>query len=308
MVRTRKYGLVCVAAIAALALYLMGLLTSAAAVFAAEPPKPEEKADPLVSGWLKVCSAHAQDYRMYPVGKPDNVFKLLPNPVFRHSQPVRGDDIGAVWLWVGEDGRPAAVGTVFAYSGGAGGEGFRFVAHEFHSLYEQPLQAVWRGQAQWSPKQAGVDWKPIPSAPAPAAFPAGRLRQMGELARQFHGHEIDSKKGRWELRLVPKPVHRYQPKTADTVQDGALFVFCQGTDPEIFLGIEARRVTGVYQWHYASAAFSDYEVYLRHQETEVWASPRGSYNDRTAPHWWNGRIERTRLPEDTTKPPAEDPS
>jgi hypothetical protein len=291
----------------AIAMAVIGLLTCAAAIVGAEPPKPEEKADLLVPRWLKVCFAHAQDYRIHPVGKPDNVFKLLPTPVFRHSAPVRGsDDIGAVWLWVGEDGRPAVVGTVFTYSGGAGGGGYRFVAHEFHSLYEEPLEATWRGRMQWSPKQAGVDWKPIPSAPAPAASPAERLRQMGELARQFQGHEFDFKNSRWELRLVTKPVYRYELKKTDMVQDGTLFFFCQGTDPEIVLGIEARRVANGYQWHYSSASFSDYEVHLRHHETEVWAPPRGTPNDRTASHWWYGRVERTRLPEgdETTAPPS----
>jgi hypothetical protein len=189
------------------------------------------------------------------------------------------------------------VGTVFAYSGGAGGDGYRHVAHEFHSLSEEPFVATWRDKKQWSPKKPGLEWKPIPGAPKPADSPAQRLRQMGELARQFHGHEVDFRGGRWELRLVPKPVYRYELKKTEAVEDGALFVFCQGTDPEIFLGIEARRTQAGYQWHYACAAFSDYELHMRHQETELWNPPRETYDNRTAPHWWNGVIERTRLPE-----------
>jgi hypothetical protein len=234
---------------------LLGM--NAGAVFAAEgaakepAAKPGDDSSKLVSDWLKVCKSHAVGYVIRPEGKPTSVFKLLPDPVFRHSQPVRGDDIGAVWLWVDENGRPAAVGTVFAYSGGAGGDGYRQVAHEFHSLSDEPIVATWRDKKQWSPNKPGLEWKPIPGAPKPADSEAQRLWQMREFARQFQGHEADPRGGRWELRLVPKPVYRYELKKTEAVQDGALFVFCQGTDPEIFLGIEARRTQAGYQWHYS---------------------------------------------------------
>ncbi|MHB8953040.1 MAG: hypothetical protein ACYC4U_08655 [Pirellulaceae bacterium] len=287
------------------AIGVVGLLTSAGAVTWAQTSKPEATVNRLVTDWLEVCSSHAKDYQIHPSDKPDNVFKLLPNPIFRHSQPVRGDDIGAVWLWVDDNGRPGVVGTVFAYTGGAGSDGYRHVTHEFHSLSDEPIVATWRNKRQWSPVKPGLEWNPIPVAPTPADSPAQRMRQMGELARQFHGHEVDSTGGRWELRLVPKPVYHYALKETAVVQDGALFVFCQGTDPEIFVSIEARRTQSGYQWNYACAAFSDYELHMRHQETEVWAAPRETYAIATAAHWWNGQIEPAPLREDTTKPPAE---
>jgi hypothetical protein len=55
------------------------------------------------------------------------------------------------------------------------------------------------------------------------------------------------------------------------------------------------------------AAFSDYKLYVRHQETEVWNPPVETYDNRRAPHWWNGVIERTRLPEVLMKPSAKNP-
>ena len=259
--------------------------------------QPEADTAKLVKAWLAVCKDHAEAYVISPATKPEEKFKMLPEPIFRHTQPVRGDDIGAVWLWVRADGRPAAVGTVFAFSYNAGGGGYRWVSHEFHSLLDQPLLALWRGKKQWAPTKPGLEWKPIPGSPAPADSPARRGRQMTELSGQFQAHEIDSRGNRWELRLVAKPVYRYGLKKTDAVLDGALFVFCQGTDPEIFLLIEARPTAEGPRWFYACAAFSDYELHMRHRETEVWTVPHGTSNDRAAEHWWFGYVERTRLPE-----------
>ncbi len=251
----------------------------------------------LTEAWLKVCASHATDYEIYPAGKPEDKLELLPQPVFRHSQPVRGDDIGAVWIWVQKDGRPAVVGTVFAYSGGAGGGGYRWVAHELHSLADVPLTADWRGRRQWAPAKPGIEWKPIPDAPEPSETGTARLRQMRTLARRFRAHSVDSQRGRWELRLIAKPVHAYELNDPDSTLGGAWFTFCQGTDPEIFLGLEARKSRDGYRWHYGCAAFSDYGLYVRLDEVEVWSIPTATPS-RTGPHWWHGQVERTKLRED----------
>ncbi|MEE8452178.1 MAG: hypothetical protein V3R99_09695 [Thermoguttaceae bacterium] len=251
----------------------------------------------LDAGWLKVCQSHAEDYVIYPTAEPKEKFKLLPNPVFRHSQPVRGDDIGGVWLWVREDGRPAVIGTVFAYSLRVLPPGKRNVAHEFHSLATVPLTANWRTRQQWAPAKAGIEWKPIPDAPVAAESTTKRLLQMRQLSRRFHAYSI-GEGGRWELRLIPKPIYVYDMKDAGAVLGGCLFAICQGTDPEIILGMEARRDGENYRWHYACASFTDYELHVRLDDTEIPALPRGRYNDRTDPHWWIGDLETTKLPEE----------
>ena len=100
-----------------------------------------------MAAWLEVSRRHAADYELAPKDTPDAKLKMLPKAVFRHSQPVRGDDIGAVYLWVDDSGVPAALGTVFAFSYGEPGE--RWVAHEFHSLTTPPLTGKWRGDSAW---------------------------------------------------------------------------------------------------------------------------------------------------------------
>jgi hypothetical protein len=157
------------------------------------------------------------------------------------------------------------------------------------------------GTGAWAPARAGLDWKPLPDAPAPAESAEQRLRQIRLLSRRFTAYSIDGRGGRWELRVISQPVYCYQPKKPETTLDGALFAVCQGTDPEIFLAIEARKADGEYRWHCACAAFSDYELHARLDDAEVWAPPKGSPNSRREPHWWYGFIERTRLPPENRK-------
>ena len=56
------------------------------------------------------------------------------------------------------------------------------------------------------------------------------------MAEEFSATD-DFLRGGWsQLRLLPKPWHRYG-KGGSGVEDGALFAFAIGTDPEVFLMI-----------------------------------------------------------------------
>jgi hypothetical protein len=247
--------------------------------------------------WLDVCSAHVAGYEIRVTAQPQEKLRCVPKPIFRHAQVVRGgQDIGAVWLWIRKDTRPAAVGTVFCWDAG---EGYRWMAHEFHSLADEPLAATWRGRRQWTPTRAGVEWQPVPDAPLRASSRSQQRQQIHGVARRLRGHSIDHNGGQWQLRLIPKPVYRYQTEVHGQTLDGALYVMCQGTDPEVFLIIEARSTDDGLLWHYACAAFSDYQLHVQLGGTDVWATEKGSQSSRTGPHWWNGFVERTRLPSQT---------
>jgi hypothetical protein len=245
----------------------------------------------LAKAWLKVCTARAKDYRIHPAGKAEEEFQLLPKPVFYHNQPVRGDDIGVVYVWVQGDGRPAVVGAIFGFSTSIK-DGSRTVYHEMHSLADAPLTATWQGQA--TSIEAHFEWKPIPDAPAPGESAPQRLRQMRLLSRRFAGHSIDGRGRRWELRLIPRPLYDYETKGNRLVLGGALFAFCQGTDTEIVLAIEARQTAGGQRWHYGCADFSDYGLYMRFDDAEVWKSP----GDFMSGLKWTSKFYRIRLPED----------
>ena len=254
----------------------------------------------LVRDWVQVCSTRAKAYEIYRTDKADAKFELLPEPIFYHNQPVRGNDIGALYVWVQEGGRPGVVGAIFGFSTSAK-DGSRTVFHEMHSLAAVPVTAVWRGQTESI--RAALQWKPLPDAPLPADTPEQRLRQARWLSRQFRGHSIDRRNRRWELRLISRPLYHYEIENDDSILAGALFAFCQGTDTEIVLWMEARHTAEGYRWHYACADFSDYGLYLRLDETDAWSSP-GSFMSGLK---WTSKSYRVRLPEDrpTTRTPGE---
>jgi hypothetical protein len=126
----------------------------------------------------------------------------------------------------------------------------------------------------------GLEWKPIPDIPAPADTPTERDRQARRLAARFTADLIDHKKERFPLRRLPTPLHRYETTDSLVSRGGALFAFCQQTDPEVLLLIEARKSGAGYRWEYAAAGFSDMDLYLRLDGREVW---------RDAPAFSSGR-------------------
>ena len=106
---------------------------------------------------------------------------------------------------------------------------------------------------------------------------------MQAIARDFSASSVHEKSGRNELRLMPRPLYRYEPTDPDLI-DGALFCFAHGTDPELFLLVEARRVGGTPDIRYAFARFSDLELHAPYKGREVWSVPRGKMNARDQVH------------------------
>ncbi len=252
-------------------------------------PIPRDKE--LVEAWLKVSLQHAQDYVIHPENGADDKFTMLPQAVFRHSQPVRGDDIGAVYLWVDRDKRPAVLGTTFAFTVQ---DDLRSVVHEFHSLANQPIEAHWRSKLHWRSPIAGLKWQAVPNAPRADKTATGRQRQAREIMRRFQAESIDHKGGRWELRLLAKPIYQFDIEPPTTVIGGSLSVFCQGTDPELILAVEAQKLNDEFVWHYAAANFTDYALKLRLDDKEVWTAKELSASQNSS--YWAESVTQERLP------------
>ena len=73
------------------------------------------------------------------------------------------------------------------------------------------------------------------AAQTPADRPAGRARQIKDLAQRFSAHEFwDPNNSRFELRLLIQPVHKYSEPDSGLL-DGALFLVCHETNPEVAL-------------------------------------------------------------------------
>ncbi len=279
---------------------------------AAKNNRKSEKPDGEETGWQKVFREMAAGYEIVPEGGPPRKFPLKPAPIFRWSQPVRGGDDGAVYVWL-DEGRPAVIGSIFAWPLP---DGKRVVAHELHALTTVPMRARYQEKEVWSLDEPALEFKPIPGAPAPAATPALRLAQMRTLAREFTARSIDRKESEWELRLLGQPLYRYEiekpaePRSATGRQrdaellDGAILSFVQGTDPEVLLLLEARRLGPKASWDFALARFSDLQLIVKHKETEVWRMGNSINADSQAPYFVR-EVDRRKPPADQEAPPDE---
>jgi hypothetical protein len=243
--------------------------------FAADEPEAARR-----ERLMKLHLGDALEYTIYRDASKQEKLDLRNEPVYVWTNPVRtSQQDGVVFIWTGR-GRPEAIGTIFS-SATAGGQ--RGVTHELHSLSLSTLAVTRQGthENQWTPQVAGIELAPIEGAPRPAGSPAQRLRQMRALAREFLAATRDAQGNRWELRLLSKPLYRYE-STDPEVLDGALFAFVTsaGTDPEALLVIEAReRPKGAAPvWYRALARFTDLNLSVRHKGTEVFTvdSTRGN--------------------------------
>ena len=223
---------------------------------------------------LKLHLADAAGYAIYRDADRKEQAELRREPVYVWTNPIRASrQDGAVFLWTYR-GRPEAIGCIFS----APTPKIRSVNHEFHSLALGPLQVTREGThaEAWAPGAPGLALAPIEGAPKPAASATKRLAQLRALAREFSASSRDAQGKRWELRLLPQPLYRYESTDPD-VPDGALFAFVTsaGTDPEVLLVIEERRpeAGGEPAWQAGLARFSDLELTVKREGKEVFSAP-----------------------------------
>ena len=195
---------------------------------------------------------------------------LLDEPIYRFNDPTRDFPDGGVWAF-GKEGRPPALLTIALKKRPQGGA---FWLLEFTSIAGGPVHASERGQTFWSPDRPGIEPKPIPRASAPAGDEAKRLRQVRDLARRFKAYEFfksktEARDERFEMRLLPQPVHRYRDPVAGVI-DGAIFLLVYGQNPEIALVIEANReAKGEPTWVYGLARISSAQLHVDLDSEEV---------------------------------------
>jgi len=181
-----------------------------------------------------------------------------------------GDWSGDVFAWSRNE-RPEVIGCLLT---GPARDNRRIAFQEFHLLADEAIAPTdMLGEFRWAPRE-GLKLTQLKDAPEPAESAALRLAQMRRLVGEFSAHiEADST---WELRLLPQPLLRYQPKEGPVI-DGALFtyVWTKGTDPELLLLLECRQTDSGRAWFYAPVRFTYREVWLEHHHQEVW---RGAFH------------------------------
>jgi hypothetical protein len=207
---------------------------------------------------------------------------MKPQPVLRWLNPIRGQKGEPTLILWTDAGRPEALASVYPW-------GTNLVYECVSLAREEGLTAREGGSVVWAPATAGVTFHEIPASPAPAATAAARLNQMKALAERFKGAIVTadgSRESREELRLLPKPIYRYELDATKGAHpdliDGALFAFVQGTDPEVVLLVEAVRRGDRTGWQYAFGRATGYAVEARLGSSVVWSA--SSYtNDPNSP-------------------------
>jgi hypothetical protein len=212
-------------------------------------------------------------------GEQRDEVELLKQPILRFGDIPRANDKGSVWLWQ-RSGRPQAVMELYR------GADSRSWVHVIHSLSADAIEGDFGGPApRWTPARAGVKWRDFPAAPEPAERPAARVRQIKELAQRFTAHEFwDPNNSRYELRLLIQPVHKYSSPDSGLI-DGALFLLCHETNPEVALLIEAVRDAGKTKFRYALARLGHAELHVAIDEQEVWRQERVATTSPQDAYW-----------------------
>lgn len=242
--------------------------SSAQDVPTAKPVEGTKKENDERAKWVPLFERHASEY-VVSVGTGNGAVSKatrLAEPVLRWWQPVRGGDDGALYLWL-RAGRPVAVITFFTFKWP---DGKRAIVHERHSLTPEPVEAQWRDRKVWQTLRPGLTYQPVPDAPAPAPTAPARLRQMQAVVRDFAARTVDDKDKDWPLRLLPKPLYRFDGARDDSL-DGALFALAQGTDPEAFLIVDVRGSGENRRWEHAIARFTDRRVIVQYKGQEVYS-------------------------------------
>jgi hypothetical protein len=191
--------------------------------------------------------------------------ELNAEPALHWSNPERGNGDGCLFLFT-DRGRPRAALTIYLT------EDRKAWNHEFQSLAEEVLVAKKGPATAWAPDKPGLEFKPVPKAPAPADTPAGRLIQMRGLVDRFSA-TVTFRQDKSALRRLAAPVYRYGDPKGDAL-DGAVFVFAQATDPEILLVLETRAGEGKPQWHYALARSTMWVLEVDYDGRQVWKTEK----------------------------------
>jgi hypothetical protein len=260
---------------------LVTLTLAFVAVAHAQDPAGKGASADLNARRLEFMKDSVQSYEFIKTGERTPWLKVMPDPVFRMGKQGTGDILeGAIFLWPDDVGRPEAAAQVFLmrYAGRPEGDWL----HEFTSLSTGTFTASRQGQPQWWPGEPGLVFRPVPGAPRPGGTPSQRLRQMRTLADEFRAEDNFGNVGWRPLRMLPTPIARYG-KPGATPEDGALFAFVEGTDPEVFLFIEVRRGAKGPEWQYACAPMSCWALKVERKGQVVWSVPLRTTVDPSKP-------------------------
>lgn len=203
--------------------------------------------------------AHALRLR---IGDQKERLQVGPQPLFRYNDPARTTTDGTLWLWT-QDERPVAIACLFNDSR----EGFQW-NYELVTLSDAALNVDGRPGWSWNPT-GNVRRRLSISKPEPVESEALRLTQMKKLLGEIRAEETLEQE-KVELRVLPRPIYRYRCEK-DKIEDGALFLFAYGTNPEVVVDIQA---LSDHTWRIGFGRLTSAEVQVTHEGKLVWTAER----------------------------------
>ena len=225
---------------------------------------------------LKAMQQRVQDSRVTLTNDAKSKLLLVAAPVFRYSDEVRHIEAAGIWLWT-DRGRPAAAMKVEHYQPGIHPRPWLYC---FASLSSELVTAEWEGDPKYQARKPGVMWKPLDDAPAKTR--AARLAQMREIARRFSAEIKDLEENVRQMRLLPRPLYRYDEGLVDVV-DGALFGFTgTGTNPDLLLLLDLPKDGG---WRFGFAGMTAEGLTVRLKEAAVWQIPHTAGKGQVFDNW-----------------------
>jgi hypothetical protein len=250
--------------------------------------------DRLSSARLKLMEQEVAEFAVKAPGAAPASIRFAAKPLLRYSDPTRGLTEGNVLMdatvWrLGEQGRPRALVTQEIYRVSAT-EGV--LSFEFLSWSPEPFSMQHRHEPdiQWEATDSALKLAPMPGAPLPAATAPARLLQLRQLAKRFTVRETLLNGDHVECRLMPQPIDRYQAPDQSLV-DGALFTFANGTNPEVGVVFESDGK----QWTYGVVRLTAAEASVLLDDREVVRFPMPTFQTRQGNYVSNNR--KVRLPQ-----------
>lgn len=223
---------------------------------------------------LKLLQQRVETTRVQLPKHADVNLKIVTNPVFRYSDELRQIEDAGLWLWT-DRGRPAAVMKVERYKLGLLPRQWLYC---FVSLSPELISAEWPNERKYQAREPGVVWKSLDDVPKETR-PA-RLIQMREIARRFSAEVIDLKDAPRQMRLLARPLYRYEDGLNG---DGCLFGFTgTGTNPDLLLMLDSRADGN---WHYGLTSVTAEGLRVRLNEKLVWEVPHTGGKGTEFPSW-----------------------
>ena len=224
---------------------------------------------------LKAMQQTAERFKVQAgEGEQRKKVPLLEAPILRFDDPAREFHDATLWAW-GEKGRPLCLLTIEQYGDRSWFELIALSSQRFTAEAEA---------LRWEPRASSIELQPFPDASPVSDKAPQRLAQMKELLGQLAAHEVGRTGSRYELRLMPRPLHRYNDDK-EKVADGAIFAFAYGTNPELLAVIEARGEPASARWQIGFARCGTAEQHVLLKAKEIFMLPYAKVTGAKDSYW-----------------------